>query len=417
MSWLPRQLAPAGSPITSRDLRQWLATCGRWSRVSDELREAIRGRFGVRHCFLTSTGRAGLTVILRAMRDASLGDRTEVVMPSYTCYSVAAAIVKAGLVPRVVDIDCRTLDFDPAKLYQTDFRRVVAIVATSLYGLPANLPMLEQLAQDHGVYLIDDAAQAMGATIAGRPCGTFGDAGLLSFDKGKGVSAIDGGVILTNSDGVAAAVSSQIQLAHEQPTSANLTHLAKALVYAIFLRPSLYAVPNALPWLGLGVTRYTTDFAIERCSPLLSALALTMLPHLEQFVRTRTSNARILLNELQDVIEVQSFSVLPNSNPSYVRLPMLARDSGLRNRLLVDLKRAGIGASGSYPASIVDVTELRTVLPRGTAAPAGQSVSLRMLTLPTHPYLLPDDLNRVGVIVRRALLDDPSRVSAQLATN
>lgn len=416
MSVLPRQLAPAGSPMSIGDVLRWLSTARRWSQVSGELSDVIRSRYGVRHAVLVSTGRAAMTAVLRALRTPGDQHRTEVVLPSYTCYSVAASIVKAGLTPRVVDIDDRTLDYDPQQLRATDLSRTLAIVAPSLYGMPANLPLHEQLCRDHGVALIDDSAQAMGATIDGRSCGTFGDAGLLSFDKGKGVSAIDGGVLLTNSDTLAAAVRKELEPAAARFSASNLVYLAKTFAYAGFLRPSLYAVPSSIPGLGLGVTRYTTEYPVTEYSPLLASLAMTMLPHLDRFVAARTAHARTLLDAVQTMPGVQAITPAATSRPSYVRLPVLTRARTVRDRLLADFRRAGIGATGSYPSAIVDVPELQSIM-ASQAAPVGRSVSERILTLPTHPYMTPADLRRTAEILRRGLIDDPAGVSAQLATS
>jgi dTDP-4-amino-4,6-dideoxygalactose transaminase len=142
-----------------------------------------------------------------------------------------------------------------------------------------------------------------------------------------------------------------------------------------------------------------------------------MLPRVEQFVGARRSNANSLLHELRDVGQLQSFAVLPQSRPSYVRLPLLAAEPATRDRLVVDLRRAGIGATGSYPASIVDVPELRSILPPNVEAAAGRKVSSRILTLPTHPFVSPADLHCMVDVVRRALPVEAVKVSPQLVTN
>ena len=103
MNLLPRHLAPAGAPIKAIDILRWIRL-GLSSRdASDELREVLQARWGPGHVFLSSTGRAGMTLLFRAMRRLRPGHRDEVVVPSYTCYSVPAAAVKAGLRVRIVD--------------------------------------------------------------------------------------------------------------------------------------------------------------------------------------------------------------------------------------------------------------------------------------------------------------------------
>ena len=178
-----------------------------------------------------------------------------------------ASIVKAGLRPRLVDVDPDTLDFDRAALDAADTSRVLAIVATNLYGMPNDLPRLVAFGRARGVFVVDDAAQAMGATSSGRPAGTWGDAGLYSLDKGKNVSAIDGGVLVTSDDRVADALRAEIATLGGPTLARRAEHVAKALVYATLLQPRLYWMPNAIPQLGLGRTVFTTEFAIEQQDP------------------------------------------------------------------------------------------------------------------------------------------------------
>ena len=162
-----RHVAPAGAPIQFADLARWAGVAISTRDVPEAFRVGLRTRFAVRHCVLTSTGRAGMTLLLKALRRLAPPNRDEVVLPSYTCYSVAASVVKAGLRPRIVDISATTLDFSPEALANTDFSRVLALVATNLYGLPNDLPALDRLTRDRGVFLVDDAAQAMGASVGG----------------------------------------------------------------------------------------------------------------------------------------------------------------------------------------------------------------------------------------------------------
>src|SRR5262245_5859596 len=108
-----RHVAPAGAPIGVRDLVRATGLALSGGDLRARLREDLAARFGVRHAFLTSTGRAGMTVLLRALKRQRSAERVEVIVPSYTCFSVAASIVKAGLTPRIVDIGVETLDYLP----------------------------------------------------------------------------------------------------------------------------------------------------------------------------------------------------------------------------------------------------------------------------------------------------------------
>ena len=391
---MSRYVAPAGAPIRFADLLRWTALAASRTDVSAALHQELCARFSIRHAFLTCTGRAGLTLLLRAMRRLAPSHRDEVVVPSYTCYSVAASVVKAGLRPRIVDVSPATIDYDPAELENTDFSRVLALVATNLYGLPNDLPALAKITRGHGVFLIDDAAQAMGASVAGRWSGTWGDAGLFSFDKGKNVSAIDGGAVVTDSNDLAAALESELAMLPRQSISQSGIHVAKALAYFAMLRPSLYGIPARIPQLGLGQTAFTTAYPLVRPDPVLAALALTMIKRLDVFTRARQANARALLDAITVLPGVRTIAPTAGSCPVYLRLPVLA-ERAERAATIRSLNAAGIGASASYPASIADVPELRSSLADANPrASGGRLVASRIITLPTHPLVGADDLTR-----------------------
>lgn len=406
-----RHVAPAGSPIAPGDIvRAMIAAAKRSDGRS--LAEHVAERFGVRHAVTTSTGRAGMTLLLRAMRRIR-PDRTEVVLPSYTCYSVAACTMKAGLRPRLVDIHPATLDFVPARLERLDLSRTLAVVATNLYGLANDLPRLRTLARAQGAFLIDDAAQSMGATAAGEWSGTLGDAGLFSFDKGKPASAIDGGAVVTNSDEIGDAVRREVGSLASRPLVASMVPITKAVLYAGLLRPRLYWIPNGIPFLGLGRTEYSTEFPVGGPDRFLAELGVLALGRLDQYVEIRRRNATALISALRPLEQIHAIQPLPGTAPSYLRLPVLMEDRGIRDRALASLHQAGIGATASYPRSLADVPELaETMRNQAGEAAGGRLVADRILTLPTHPYVTAADIRTIADVCSAEL---ESRVGSRAA--
>ena len=394
-----RAIAPAGAPIGFGDLTRWAGAGLQGGDLPKMLERAITTRFGVQHCAVTSSGRAGLTLLLQAMRRVAPAGRDEVIVPSYTCYSVAAAVVRAGFRPRVVDISVDTLDYSPEALAAADWSRVIAIVATSLYGLPGDLPELVRVARGHGAFLVDDAAQAMGGKVGDQWCGTWGDAGLFSFDKGKSVSAVRGGAVVTNRSNLAAALDAEMTALLPSGRGSASRDVGLALSSFVLLRPWLYWIPSNIPQLGLGKTVYSTDFAVERPSRALSSLGAVMMRRLDEFTATRRANAEMLLAGLRSVPGLRTISPVPGSEPVYLRLPVLAADSNARGRAIAALVAAGIGASASYPASIVDIPALQGVLAGPVDAAVGRDVASRIFTLPTHAFVNARDIERTVAIL------------------
>jgi perosamine synthetase len=399
-----RHVAPAGAPIRAGDLGRWAACALSQADAASQLREQLAFRLGVKHAFLTSTGRAGLTVLLRAMRRLADPMRQDVLLPAYTCYSVAASVIKAGLRPRLVDVSPETLDFAAGALDAADFSRVLAVVATNLYGYPNDLPAICAAAAAHGAFVIDDAAQSLGATIAGRPSGTWGDSGLYSFDKGKNVAAIAGGVVVTNRDDLRAALAAELKTLAPAAVGASLSGVAKALAYSALLRPWLYWIPNRIPQLGLGRTVFTTEFPLETPAPALTALAATMVRRLDDLTAVRRENAAALLDGLRTVSGISTISPAPDSSPVYLRLALLVSEAPRRGEAIRRLNIAGIGGTESYPSSLADVPELRSFLADAPGEMVGaRQVASRLITLPTHPFTTPADVARATEVLRTCL--------------
>ncbi|HZU39857.1 MAG TPA: DegT/DnrJ/EryC1/StrS family aminotransferase [Solirubrobacteraceae bacterium] len=152
---------------------------------------------GVRHVIGVANGTDAITIALRAL---GVGPGEEVVVPSFTFYATAEAVVTAGAVPVFCDVDpdTRNVTLDTVRAALTP--RTAAVVAVDLFGAPAPCPELREL----GLPVLEDAAQAAGASLGGRRAGSLGDAATFSFFPSKNLGCFgDGGAIATDDDGVA----------------------------------------------------------------------------------------------------------------------------------------------------------------------------------------------------------------------
>jgi dTDP-4-amino-4,6-dideoxygalactose transaminase len=354
---------------------------------------------GDRSSFFVSSGRAALTVLLEAMRRTS--PRREVVIPAYTCFSVASAVARAGLTIRLCDVDPRTFDFDLTALSRLDLRRVLCFVPSGLYGLPGELDVLEGIARDTGVFLIDDAAQCLGATKAGRPCGTFGDAGFYSLGRGKGITTMGGGILVTHRDDLSREIATIVQ--RLPPASARDTGVAivGSVLYAALLRPSCYWLVDRIPLLELGSSRFDPRFPMMQLSAYQRRLAEKVLPLADPYNKTRRDHADHLRSRLDGVDGIALACETRGATPAYLRFPILTRDAAHRASVLRELRRAGIAASASYPTAIGDIAGVkRYFAPDQETCPSASSVASRIVTLPTHPGVTARDVDRMVSIIR-----------------
>lgn len=396
-----RHIAPAGTPIPFPMLLGAAMDQLRGADTGAALAAAIRERYGVRHCLTLSSGRAALALIFRTLK--TLADdprRNEIIVPGYTCYSVAASAVLAGLRLRIVDIDPRTLSYDRALLEGVDCSRVLAVVSANLYGLPNDLDVIERFARSHGIYMIDDAAQALHATFKGRYAGTFGDVGIYSFDKGKNITSLQGGAIVTGDDAISGALAEAIDELPEELPSTTAAAFLKLSAYTLLLRPWLYWIPAGIPALGLGRTVYTTDIPMHRSSIMATSLVLRLLARIDEITTARVQAATRIAKTLAGVDALRMVAPLSDSEPVYLRLPCLAADAGQRDRLIDTLVHAGIGATGSFPRALADLPEIAGYIAVERDVMKGaRDVAARIVTLPTIAYLRDIDIRRLAGIL------------------
>jgi len=394
-------IAPAGTPLRLTEIASGMWASTRSDSLS-ELHQELARHAGVEGCWSFSSGRAAMVVALRAMTAVDGGKRRRVVIPGYTCYSVAAALENAGLTPVLADIDPATLSYDLASLERAVRGDTLAVISANLYGIPNDSPAIEAVARSAGAYLLDDAAQSLGATIGGRAAGGFGDVGLYSFDKGKNIPTMQGGALVARKSSLSAELEKQWTLLPKPAPAETVVNAGKLAAYSMLLEPSRFGFARSLPGLKLGQTPYELTYPITRYSSALAGLAVRLARRIGEFNATRIANAQKLRTALAES-SLQQITPPAGAKPVYLRLPVLTRSSGQRARLINALEEAGIGATASYPQALGDVPEVRARLASDSQeTPGAREIAARILTLPTHAYCPPDLAVRVREIVEKA---------------
>lgn len=389
---------PAGVPIALRDIASAMR---RGSGDSPAAFARLVGDFvGVEHAFDFNNGRTALSVILRALTEMSGDNRDIVVMPAYTCFSVASSVANCGMKIMLCDVDPETLDYKYDQLSKYDFSRVVALIGCSLFGKLCDWDNLREIAKHADMLLIDDAAQSFGCSDNRRMSGTMGDVGFFSFGRGKNLSTYSGGVALTENRELAS---------HIQRISESLSHpgfidrsttIVKMAAYSLLLRPELYWLPKSIPFLGLGETLFDPAFEMTRLGNLQARLGEIMLSRMGLLNSVRENISRQMIERLTDV----SGLFIPGADSDrpipYLRLPILMLDKMMRDNAISRLRQRGIGASSMYPSTIDQIPRIENHLVNyGTEFPGAKSLSERLMTLPTHPYMREKDIDTIAQVL------------------
>jgi perosamine synthetase len=198
---------PIASPEIGEEEVRNVMECLRSSWISsrgefiDRFEEAFAHYCDARHAIACNTGTAALHAALWA---AGVRSGDEVIVPSLTYIATANAVRYCGAEPVFADSDPETWNIDPTDVERRITPRTRAIVPVHLFGVPADLGSLTALASAHGVAVIEDAAEAHGAMYDGRPVGAQGLVGIFSFYGNKIITTGEGGMVVTDDDGVAA---------------------------------------------------------------------------------------------------------------------------------------------------------------------------------------------------------------------
>ncbi len=341
------------------------------------LEEEVARFCGARHAIGVASGTDALLLSLHA---CGVGARDEVIVPAFSFIATASAVSLLGARPVFADIDPATFNLNPADLPRRISPRTKAIIAVHLYGLPADVDPILELARRHNLRVIEDAAQAIGATYKGRKAGALGDLGCFSFYPTKNLGACgDGGMIVTNSDEFAARLRS-------------LRNYAQTSKY----------VSSELGW-------------NSRLDELQAAILRVKLRHLPEWQASRQAHARqydALLGKVAGPDQVGASVVTPRVpsgfehvyNQFSVRFPsQLTIQVTRRDEVQKFLAERGIGTTVYYPVPLPFQPMYASLGHKPGDFPAAEQAAREVLSLPIYPELRPEQIARVAEAVADAV--------------
>ncbi len=394
-----RHLPPTAVPVKSRDLWDGISASFDQHSAREHFRSVLMEQTGSTNCYLVSSGRAGLALILMGLKQ--LSGRSKVAVPAYVCPTVVQSVLRAGLEPVFCDVSPQTLDLDRQALSQLIDSNLLAVVPAHLYGWAQDVRDLMIFGEQGSFFVVEDAAQAFGAKFCGRMVGTWGDAGYYSLGRGKCIPVGHGGIVVSQ-ERCAPAIAQVFKATITEPIRFELDTLALFLGYGVATHPS--------GWWFLARTQWNPADAgmdIEELPPItlggLSAvkagIGSSILERLDQIQAVNRRNAQRLIARLSEFGFVSVPQIAAEAEPVFLRLPVVLDDGERADRAFQKLSQAGIGVSRSYWRTIPDLYS-KEFPSNGKEYPGASRLAKCLLTLPTHAYLNDGDFERITAVFK-----------------
>jgi len=325
-----------------------------------EFEKTYAEKYGVNHCLGCANGTDAIYIALKAL---GIGAGDEVITVANSWISTSETITQTGAKPVFVDIEPDYYTIDPKKIEEKITGRTRAIIPVHLYGQPADMDAISELCGKHGLFLIEDTAQAHFAEYRGQKVGTFGDVATFSFYPGKNLGAYgDAGAIITNDE----------DLAEKMRMFANHGALKKH------------------------------DHQIEginsRLDGLQAAILSTKLPHIQEWNEQRRNNAMYYKELLSDVDEISLPQIRTAAKHIFHLFVIRVEQRDLLQRYLTN---AGISTAIHYPTALPFLPAYRYLNHSEVDFPVAAKYQRQILSLPMFPELTHQQIEYVSEHIKK----------------
>lgn len=360
------------------------------------LEQWLARRYEVDAALLLDSGTSALRLAVESLATAT-APAVRVALPAYACYDLATAAAGAGAEVSFYDVDPATLGPDWASLSAALSPGAVAVVLVHQYGIPVDLDRARALCDAHGAAVIEDAAQGAGAWWRHRRLGASGDLGILSFGRGKGMTAGGGGALLaTGPRGRDLLDAFRSRVARGGPGIGSWIRL---VAQALLSHPMVYGIPAGMPWLGLGETPYHEPWlprAIDAAEAGVIQSAADLADREADIRRDAAARLGLVLRDHAGVSPVRA-PAGDGIRPGWLRYPVLL---DAQDRLRIGTAPLGrLGIVAGYPLPLARLPQLRAA---GIGDwPGATRLAKELVTLPTHHWVSDRDRAAMGRLLSR----------------
>ena len=317
---------------------------------------------GRKYAIATSSGTAALHVALAAL---GIGKGDEVIMPSFTCAPPVSMTLLVGGKVVFADIEMETYNLDPESVKKLVSERTKVIIPINYAGHPAKLDVLSEIAEDKGIYLLNDAAEALGAKYMGKDVASFGDVVIFSFSPNKTITTGEGGMIVTDDEELA----------------------EKARIIKD------YGQKGRFNNIEIGNNYHMTE--------MQAAIGLVQLKKLEEIVKRKRRNAKMLSDELSD-IEGIKIPIEMNECKHVYCLYSIRVLKGSRDKVMKMLDSAGIQTRIYFPP-VHKTPMMRKYNYKADSLKKTEEVANTILSLPSSPKLKEEEIKYIGRVIRNVI--------------
>jgi len=326
----------------------------------EELESQFAGLCDTKYAIAVCNGTAALHT---ALHSAGIKKGDEVITTPFTFIATANSIRMCDAVPVFVDVDPRTFNIDPEKIEAAITKKTKAIMPVHLYGQCCDMDKIMKIAKKHNLKVIEDAAQAVGASFNGKMAGSFGDAATFSLYATKNIMCGEGGIVATNNKEV----------------------MEKARLFRHHGQGMQY------DYVSMGYNYRLTD--------IHAAIAVEQMKHLKDLTEKRQKNARAIMEGIKGTKGIEAPFIDSRATHVFHQLTIkVTEDCSLtRDELKAFLKEKGIGSAIYYPLPI----HLSSVYGyKNGTFPIAEKLSAQVLSLPCHPLLEEQDIQKIIEVFR-----------------
>ena len=363
---------------------------------------------GCRHAIAVSSGRLAMHLILARL---GVPPGAEVIVPAFNYFAVLERFLHYGITPRFCDVRSRDLNVNPAAAERSLTPRSKVLLVTHMFGHPADMDAVTDLAARRNLIVLEDCAHALGTRHRGRFVGTFGKAAIFSFSVLKLVTTFGGGMIATNDDELAEGIRTDLhRLRLLRPKPAGLRRAltgtimdlgTRKLVFSLGAWPLLRLLralkPNIQRQMMTEIPHRVSDFdprRVPRMHAFQARLGRSQLRRAEQFIARRLEVGAWLEAELAGIPEVELLRPDAVGRPNGLYYGILAQRSADLSEFLF---RHGIDSETS---EYVNCAELDIYRDYRADCPVARDVQSRIVRLPNYPSLSQGEIRRIGRTIR-----------------